>query len=98
MKHPTQGVNDGWVMPGLVFKWFPLCVFSLFDTPRVSPLEVWGLGVSAPIPKAQGLISLEASFSSLGLVTFPFVDPSLLDKVGPGDRSPRQAGRTWESA
>ena len=33
MRHPTQGDNDGWVMPGLVFKWFPLCGFSLFDTP-----------------------------------------------------------------
>ena len=30
MRHPAQG---GWVMPGLVFKWFPLCEFSLFDTP-----------------------------------------------------------------
>ena len=26
-------------------------------TPRVSSLVVWGLGVSAPTPKAQGLIS-----------------------------------------
>lgn len=38
-------------------------------------------------------LPLEASFSSLGLVTFPLVDPSLPDKVGPGDRSPRQVGR-----
>ena len=33
MKHPTQGATGGWVMPGLAFKWFPLCEFSLFDTP-----------------------------------------------------------------
>ena len=33
MRHPTQGDTDGWVMPGLVFKWLPLCEFSLFDTP-----------------------------------------------------------------
>lgn len=43
-------------------------------------------------------LPLEASFSSLGLVTFPLIDPSLLDKVRPGDGSPRRAGRTWESA
>jgi hypothetical protein len=43
-------------------------------------------------------LPLEASFSSLGLVTFPLIDPSLLDKVRPGDRSPRRAGWTWESA
>ena len=30
---PAQGANGGWVMPGLVFKRFPLCEFSLFDTP-----------------------------------------------------------------
>ena len=33
MRHPAQGATGGWVMPGLVFKWFPLCKFSLFDTP-----------------------------------------------------------------
>ena len=29
----TQGANGGWVILGLEFKWFPLCEFSLFDTP-----------------------------------------------------------------
>ena len=43
-------------------------------------------------------LPLEASFSSLGLVTFPLIDPSLLDKGRPGDGSPRRAGRTSESA
>ena len=33
MRHPTQDDTGGWVMPGLVFKWFPLWEFSLFDTP-----------------------------------------------------------------
>ena len=33
MRCPAQGATGGWVMPGLVFKWFPLCEFSLFDTP-----------------------------------------------------------------
>ena len=33
MRHPAQGATGGWVMLGLVFKWFPLCEFSLFDIP-----------------------------------------------------------------
>ena len=57
MRHPAQSAAGGWVMPGLIFKWVPLCEFSLFDSPRVSSLVVQGLGVSAPTPKAQGLIS-----------------------------------------
>ena len=27
------GATGGWLMLGLVFKWFPLCEFSLFDAP-----------------------------------------------------------------
>ena len=27
------GATGGWVMLGLLFKWFPLCELSLFDTP-----------------------------------------------------------------
>ena len=26
----AQGATGGWLMLGLVFKWFPLCEFSLF--------------------------------------------------------------------
>ena len=33
MGHPAQGATGAWVMLGLVFQWFPLCEFSLFDTP-----------------------------------------------------------------
>ena len=33
MRCPAQGATGGWVMPGLVFKWFPLFELSLFDTP-----------------------------------------------------------------
>ena len=55
------------------------------------------LGKGSRRPRQAGL-PLEASFSSLGLVTFPLIDPSLLDKGRPGDGSPRRAGRTWESA
>ena len=32
MRHAAQGATGGWVMLGLVFKCFPLCEFSLFDT------------------------------------------------------------------
>ena len=28
-----QGITGDWVMLGLLFKWFPVCEFSLFDTP-----------------------------------------------------------------
>ena len=31
MNHPAQGATGGWVMLGLVFKWLPLCEFSLLD-------------------------------------------------------------------
>ena len=53
MRHPAQGASGGWVMRGLVFKWFPLCEFLLFDTPSGS-LGSWS---QDPTPKAQGLIS-----------------------------------------
>ena len=39
MRHPAQGATGGWVMPGLAFKWFPLCEFSLFDTSRDITLQ-----------------------------------------------------------
>ena len=52
--------TSGWVMLGLVFlnsSGF-LCVSSHYSIlPRVSSLLVQGLGVSAPTPKSQGLIS-----------------------------------------
>ena len=57
MNCPAQGATDGWVMLGLVFKWFPLCEFSKFDTPWGCSLVVEGLGVSAPTPTAEGLNS-----------------------------------------
>ena len=56
MRRPAQGATGDWVMPGLTLQWFPLCEFSLFDTPRVSSLVVKGLAVNALAPKAQGLI------------------------------------------
>ena len=33
MRRPAQGATGGWVMPGLVFRWFPVCEFSLSDAP-----------------------------------------------------------------
>ena len=46
----------GWCQ-ALYSSGFPPCEFSLFDIPTVSSLVVYVLGVSAPTPKAQGLIS-----------------------------------------
>ena len=57
MRRPAQGANGGWVMPGFVFKWFSFVSSYYLILPRVSSLVVQGLGVSVPIPKAQGLIS-----------------------------------------
>ena len=57
MRHPAQGATGGWMMPGLVFNWFPCVSSHYLILPRVSSLVVEGLGVSAPTPKAQGLIS-----------------------------------------
>ena len=33
MRCPIQGSTCDYVMPVLVFKWFPLCEFSLSNTP-----------------------------------------------------------------
>ena len=33
MRHPAQCATGDWVMPGVVFKWFPLWKFSLFAIP-----------------------------------------------------------------
>ena len=33
MRRLAQGATGGCVKPGLVFKWFPLCEFSLLHTP-----------------------------------------------------------------
>ena len=43
MSHPAQGAIGSWVMPGVIVKWFPLCEFSLFDTPRVSSEKAMAL-------------------------------------------------------
>jgi len=43
-------------MPGLIFKWFPLCAHYL-TLCRVRSLVFLGLGASTPTPKGQGLIS-----------------------------------------
>ena len=40
MRRPAQGATGGCVMQGLIFKWFPLCEFSLLIFPRVSSLIV----------------------------------------------------------
>ena len=57
MKSPAQGATGGWLMLSLVFKWFHLREFSLFDTLQGQFSGIQGPGISAPTPKAQGLIS-----------------------------------------
>ena len=52
MRPPAQGATGAWVMQDLVFKWFPLCEFSLLILPSVSSLVIEGLGVGASTPKA----------------------------------------------
>ena len=57
MRCPAEGATGVWVMSGLYSGGF-LCVSSHYlILLRVSSLVVYGLGVSAPTPKAQGLIS-----------------------------------------
>ena len=57
MRHPAQGAIGGWGYWVLYSSGF-LCVSSHYlILPRVSSLVIWGLGVSAPTPKPQGLIS-----------------------------------------
>ena len=38
MRRPEWGATGGWVIPGVVLQWFPLCEFSLFGTSRLSSL------------------------------------------------------------
>ena len=51
MRHPAQGATGGWVTSGLVFKWFLLCEFSLFDLPGMQGTRVRSLGREDPLEK-----------------------------------------------
>ena len=44
MRCPAQGATGGWVMLGLIFKWFPLCELSLFDAMDLA--EAWQRGAA----------------------------------------------------
>jgi len=57
MRRLAQGATGGWVMPDLVFKGFLYVSSHYLILPRISSLVVQSLGVSAPTPKAQGLMS-----------------------------------------
>ena len=55
MRCPAQVATSGWVMPGLVFKWFSLCEFSLFDTPwgyLLLPRASSGKGNGTPLQRS----------------------------------------------
>ena len=56
MRCPVQGDTGGCVMLGLVFKWFPLCEFSLYDTPPYLPM-MYSNTVLISGPATQILIS-----------------------------------------
>ena len=60
----------------------------------ISDMEDWFpvCTISVHFTSIQAYGSLEASSSSLGSVTFPLIDLSLVCKVGPGHRSPRLLG------
>ena len=55
MRCPAQDATGGWVMPGLIFKWFPLCEFSLFDTPWGEFSGVLGSWSQCSHSKGSGL-------------------------------------------
>ena len=57
MRYPVHGATGGWVMQVLHSSGFLWGNSHYLTLSRVSSLVVWGLGVGAPIPKAQGLIS-----------------------------------------
>ena len=57
MMYPTEGISGGWVMPGVVFKFFLSVSSHYMILPRVSSLVVQDLGVSPLTPKAQSVIS-----------------------------------------
>ena len=54
---PAQGATGDLVLLGPIFKWFPLCEFSLFDTPQQQFSGSLGSWSHCFHSKAQGLIS-----------------------------------------
>ena len=81
-------------MLDLVFKWFPLCELSLFDTPYGQFSGSLGLGVSAPTPKAQGLISgQEGRFHKWFVMTLSEIKTNIQKKEKP-KMNPRQMAVT----
>ena len=85
MRHPEQGSTGGWVMPSLYSYGF-LCVSSHYlILPRISSLVAQSLGVSAPTPKAQGLILFpvkQYQFSPVAQSCLTLCDP--MNRSTPG--------------
>ena len=60
MRHNAQGATGVWVVLGLVFKWFPLWEFSLFDTAQGQFSDNAGSWSQCSHSKGSGLdLSLE---------------------------------------
>ena len=87
MRHPSQGVTGGWVMLGVVFKWFPLCEFSLFDgaslvaqtvkrLPAMRKSWVRSLGQEDPLEKET------ATHSSILAWKISWMEPGRLQSMG----------------
>ena len=57
MRRPAQGATGGWVILGPDSRGFLYVSSHYLMLPMVSSLVVQDLGVRAPTPKAQGLIS-----------------------------------------
>ena len=79
MRHPAQGATGGLVMLGLVFKWFCLYEFSLFDTP-------WGqfsgsLGSWSQCSHFKDS-RLDLKFFWISMYSFPLVRYSCLLSAG----------------
>ena len=87
MRHPPQGATGGWVMLDLLFKWFPLCEFSLFDgaslvaqtvkrLPEMRETQVHSLDREDPLEKEM------ATHSSILAWKISWMEPGRLQSMG----------------
>ena len=79
MRHPAQGATGGCMMPGLIFKWFSLCEFSLLDTSQGCFSGSLGSWTQCSHSKGSGL-DLEAKrvvFTSAVIATVRFLASQL---------------------
>jgi len=98
MRRLAQGATGGWVMPDLVFKGFLYVSSHYLILPRISSLVVQSLGVSAPTPKAQGLMSgQERRFHNWLVIVFCWVTSVVSNSVWPHRGQPARLPHPWDS-